>query len=280
LNTTLSPKLYFPVKPSSHEVATIGGMISANSAGLRAIKYGKTCDWIAKLYVVDGLGKIAEASGSKIQDFCGKEGTTGVIVSAELKLSEPPQKISLDKLEFENLKDLIEKVKKFSGRKDVSALEFIDRKTSEFTGFANGKHVLLVEYEGDSGEIKNREEIEKIWVMRDGVYPALASRGYAVIEDPKIPADRMEEFLTWLEACEIPSFGHIGIGIIHPCYPINSEKTKELFEKVRSLKGDVSGEHGIGIAKKNYAGIDVVSRVMYLKKKYDPKKILNKGVLC
>jgi FAD/FMN-containing dehydrogenase len=138
----------------------------------------------------------------------------------------------------------------------------MDKKTAEYTGFSSGKNILLVEYEGDTGEIKDEKEIEKLLGMRDGVYPALASRGYSVIEDPKIPMDKMEDFLSWLETNETPSFGHIGIGVIHPCFPINSNKIKELFEKVESLKGDVSGEHGVGVAKKNYASIAVVSEVI------------------
>ena len=46
--------LEFSVKPSSHEVATIGGMIATDAVGSRAVKYGKTSRWVKWVDVVDG----------------------------------------------------------------------------------------------------------------------------------------------------------------------------------------------------------------------------------
>jgi FAD/FMN-containing dehydrogenase len=50
--------LEFPVNPSSHSVATIGGMIATNAVGSRAIKYGKTSNWIKWIEVIDCHGNI------------------------------------------------------------------------------------------------------------------------------------------------------------------------------------------------------------------------------
>lgn len=280
LNRKISPKLFFPVQPSSHEVSTIGGMIAADSAGLRAVKYGKTSRWVRKLEVVDGLGNVISAEGGKLSDFAGREGTTGVIVEAELALAEPLKETTLTRREADDTQEVVSLITTLSGSRDLIALEFIDRKTAGFLGASAGKHLLLAEYESDVGEIKGKEEIAAFWEMRDGVYPALASRGYAIIEDPKIPLEKMAEFLAWLEQEEIPSFGHIGEGIIHPCFPIGSEKIQKMFEKVAQLGGSVSGEHGIGLAKRKYAPRELASEVTHLKRKYDPKNILNRGVIC
>jgi len=92
--------------------------------------------------------------------------------------------------------------------------------------------------------------------------------------------DGMAEFLAWLEQEDIPSFGHIGEGIIHPCFPIGSEKIQAMFGKVAQLGGSVSGEHGIGLAKRKYAPQELAAEITHLKRKYDPENILNRGVIC
>ena len=80
--------LFFPVIPASHKVCTIGGMISTNAAGMRAIRYGKTLDWTKELEIIDGMGRVMTANDKNINHFCGREGTTGIIIKAKLNLTE------------------------------------------------------------------------------------------------------------------------------------------------------------------------------------------------
>ncbi len=65
----------------------------------------------------------------------------------------------------------------------------------------------------------------------------------------------------------------------------NSTKAKmcldEIFNLVLSLDGTLSGEHGIGIIKKDYIGKEIPKETLKLMKKikdqFDPKNILNPG---
>ena len=53
LNNTLAKQnLMFPPNPGSEVIATIGGMVSTNASGHRAVKYGTTRDYIKGLKVV------------------------------------------------------------------------------------------------------------------------------------------------------------------------------------------------------------------------------------
>ena len=56
---------------------------------------------------------------------------------------------------------------------------------------------------------------------------------------------------------------------------------KELFEGVIALEGSISGEHGIGVAKKQYIGLelsdDVIALMKRVKAAFDPHGILNPG---
>jgi len=281
LNRQLQQKgLLFPVIPSSHRVCTIGGMIATDAAGTRAIKYGKTADWIEELEVIDGRGRSIKAAEQDAQQFCGTEGTLGIIAEAKLKLTSPLAQRSLSLLKFSELEELVARVIKLKEREEITAIEFIDKEASRLAGLGEGYH-LLVEYEGVEGEIKKEAEIERTWRMRDGVYPALASHGFSIIEDPQLSLERALELLSWLEERKIPSFGHIGIGIIHPCFTRERQgEIEELLRLVRDLGGGVSGEHGIGLRKREWMDGAFVEKMKGLKAEYDPHGILNRGKLC
>ncbi|MFQ6033506.1 MAG: FAD-binding oxidoreductase [Candidatus Bipolaricaulia bacterium] len=272
--------LLFPVIPSSHRVCTIGGMIATDAAGTRAIRYGKTGDWVEELAVIDGRGRSIRVTRGELERFCGTEGTLGIIIEAKLKLTSPLAQRSLSLLKFDDLEELVARVLELKGREEITAIEFIDGEASRLAGLGEGGH-LLVEYEGLEGEIREEAEIEKTWRMRDGVYPALASHGFSIIEDPQLPLERAPELLSWLEERKIPSFGHIGIGIIHPCFTRERQgEIEEMFELVRDLGGRVSGEHGIGLRKRRWVDETFAEKMKKLKMEYDPHGILNRGKLC
>jgi len=47
--------------------------------------------------------------------------------------------------------------------------------------------------------------------------------------------------------------------------------------KVRALNGTVSGEHGIGITKREFADAKIKDKIKRLKEKFDPEGIFNRG---
>jgi glycolate oxidase len=278
LNKALQPDLFFPVVPSSHSVCQIGGMISTNAAGVRAIKYGHMLDWILELEVIDGTGKLIRIKDN-FEQFCGTEGCVGIITKAKLKLTEPIGDTTLTLYKFDSVDDLIETLNTIKEDKSVIAIEYISRIAATVMG-VDRKHYLLVEFESDKGEISNKEELKKMWELRDGVAPVLASKGYILMEDPKIPLENMSKFLRWLEANKIPGFGHVGIGILHPRFkPEQKDRIREMFKLVQKLDGNVSGEHGFGLNKKEYVPEKFADKLRALKKKYDPENILNRGKL-
>ncbi len=267
--------LEFPVKPSSHSICTIGGMISTNAVGSRAVKYGRTSDWIRELEVVNGKGEILQAKRMDLGDFAGMEGITGVIVKAKLEVIEKKKRtVTLSRLD--SLDDVERHVIQLKLRKDVSAIEFLDKFTSGLIGLQDGYH-LIVEFESEEGRARDRE-YEKIMEMRDNIYPALASASYVHIEDPKILTHKFRELAEFLEEKKIPFFGHLGVGIIHPCFKQGQENIiAETMNLTKKLHGQVSGEHGIGLAKKEFLDDSEKKLIERIKKRHDPLGKLNCG---
>ena len=267
--------LEFPVKPSSHAVASIGGMIATNAVGNRGVKYGRTSNWIKWVEVLDSFGKTEKKGITEMSDYVGMEGISGVIVRACLKLTEI-KKRSASLVRSESLGEVVEIVRRLKRRRNVSMIEFLDKIVSRGVGFGDGYHVII-EFEGDEGNLKG-SEYERVMEMRDEVYPFIAGEGYTRIEDPKIMIDRFFKLMRWLEAKGIPTFGHIGVGILHPCFNIEQEKfIPEMMKLDGRLGGRVSGEHGIGILKKGFIEINDQKILRNIKKRTDPQNKFNRG---
>jgi len=271
----LASELYFPIVPGSHSVCTIGGMIATNACGMRSIKFGKTCDWISELDVIDGTGKRIRVTGEQIKDFCGREGTTGIIVEAKLKLVDEIRGKSMAVYSFDDISSTMVKLYELLNQNIVS-LEFLDKQTSLLMDLSEKNH-LIVEFDDNSGNIDIPEEMDEIWAKRDKIGPQLTAKGFSTIEDPKIPIENMGKFLVWLKRNKIPCFGHVGEGIIHPHFKPNDPRIEEMFDIIKQLNGSVSGEHGIGILKKKYVSKEYAEEIRTLKRKYDPLNILNRG---
>lgn len=118
LNAALSPYgLFFPPDPGSSAMATVGGMVSNNASGLRAVKYGATFQYVLGLEVVLPNGDIMRTGGMKSKAlksvsgldltriYCGAEGTLGVITEIRLKLLPKPQSRGIMLALFDKLED-------------------------------------------------------------------------------------------------------------------------------------------------------------------------------
>jgi len=113
LNKALAKyNLMFPPNPGSELIATIGGMMSTNSSGHRAVKYGTTRDYVKALKVVLADGTII-ATGSKTPKssmgydlnhvFASSEGTLGVITEITVKIQPLPEFTALALAIFNDL---------------------------------------------------------------------------------------------------------------------------------------------------------------------------------
>ncbi len=142
------------------------------------------------------------------------------------------------------------------------------------------------------------EEREKIWAIRRSV--SLRIHDYAKIyipEDIVVPITAIAELVDALPAYEekyefeVFAFGHAGDGNIH--LNITSQQpekealtwqgTQALLELTLRLQGTISGEHGIGLAKRDYISMELSKTSMELQKRikrlFDPNQVLNPGKL-
>lgn len=267
--------LEFPVNPSSKAVCTIGGMIATNAVGSRAIKYKNTENWVRWIEVIDGDGNLDRKGRTETSDYAGMEGTTGIIAKACLNLMPIPER-SATLVKITNKEKILEIVKHLKQSKNVSMIEFIDKKISDGIGLSNNYH-LIVEYEDKSGLLKD-DEYEELMEKRYTIYPFLAGEGYTRIEDPKITLDKFQDFLNWFEKHKIPVFGHISVGILHPCFYVGQEKhIPEMMKLVKKTNGKITGEHGIGILKKQYVEPNDKKILQNIKRRTDPKNKFNMG---
>jgi glycolate oxidase len=164
----VEPKGYFYAPDPGEKSATIGGNISTNAGGMRAVKYGVTRDWVRALEVVLPNGEVLNLGEKVVKDssgyalkqlMIGSEGTLGIITKAVLKLiALPKYSISL-LVPFENIEKAVYAVPSIV-KSDIipTAIEFFERKTVEFAEKFLGKKFpdtnsdayLLLSFDGNN----------------------------------------------------------------------------------------------------------------------------------
>jgi glycolate oxidase subunit GlcD len=114
LNAALAPTHFYPPDPSSGPLASIGGTVSTNASGERAVKYGGTKDWIRGLEVVLADGRVLKtgtvtpksSSGFDLTHlFIGSEGTLGVVTEVTARILPMPEYVAFTAARFRNLED-------------------------------------------------------------------------------------------------------------------------------------------------------------------------------
>lgn len=141
-------------------------------------------------------------------------------------------------------------------------------------------------------------EIERLWQARRSSYAASTRLAPDVITDDIIvPRKNLIEAIKSCNAIvlkyglKLCLVGHIGDGNLHPQIVLDLNKEDEyvnylrakaeLYDRIISLQGTVSAEHGIGLEKINYLEKVVDKEALILmkeiKKVFDPNNILNPG---
>ncbi|MBC2580132.1 FAD-binding oxidoreductase [Clostridium sp. DJ247] len=146
------------------------------------------------------------------------------------------------------------------------------------------------------------ERKEAVWSARGAFLEAVKATTTEMDEcDVVVPRNRVAEFVKYTDELQkqfnvrIRSFGHAGDGNLH-VYVLRDDLSQEqwekklkdifqcMYKKSIELDGLVSGEHGIGYAKKPYLfeqyGSDYMDLMMNIKLAFDPKNILNPGKVC
>ncbi len=144
----------------------------------------------------------------------------------------------------------------------------------------------------------DRDEIAALWKTRKALSPALRNAAPKKInEDVAVPVSAIPELIEGLErlsrdsGIQIVNFGHAGNGNIHvnllldPDDPTQAANASgclsAVFDLVLGLGGTLSGEHGVGLVKRDFVAreIDPASlRLMRaIQRDFDPKGILNPG---
>jgi len=144
----------------------------------------------------------------------------------------------------------------------------------------------------------SKEEAEALWTARKSAYGVVARiNNNLFVEDLAVPMSKVPDMLRAISDIarkhdvKMPTVGHVGDGNLHPviCFDgTNADEVKrveeastELFEKVIELGGTLTGEHGIGLAKIPFMGLehDEISMgvMRSIKRLFDPNNILNPG---
>lgn len=143
---------------------------------------------------------------------------------------------------------------------------------------------------------KTEDEVQRLWQTRKALSPALRNIAPKKInEDVVVPVSEIPALIAGLETLSqdfgitIVNFGHAGNGNIHvnllidpddPQQMANAERClNEVFSLVLRLNGSLSGEHGVGLEKRDFVAreIDPVTLALMqrIKAQFDPHNILN-----
>jgi glycolate oxidase len=261
--------------------------------------------------------------------FTGAEGTLGTITEITLKLIGKPRFARTALAVFERIDDAANAVNAVLHAGILpTSIELLDRFTLRcieehkpiglpldadavllFGADGNDERVVSAEIdaiaaiarEGGARDVtvaRDAAHAEALWNARRAISPSLARRRPNKLgEDIAVPRRAIPEMVRRVRAIaerhrlEIPLFGHIGDGNLHPnilCDKSDREEmarvalaAREIFEAAVELGGTLSGEHGIGLLKKQFMeldlGADTLALMRRIKDAIDPAGIMNPG---
>jgi FAD/FMN-containing dehydrogenase len=252
--------LHYPVDFASSGSSQIGGNIATNAGGIKVIRHGLTRDWVAGVSVVTGAGELIEcnqgltknATGYDLRHLLiGSEGTLGLIVEAEIRLTASPEPQRVMVLGVRQISDLLCVLERFQVHVELSAFEFfselaltkvmahrdLSRPFTPSTPFyallefdAPAMDDAMVGFESclEAGWItdgvvsQSDAQAHALWQLREGISESIAPfTPYK--NDVSVKVSQVPGFLEDVEAVvvaaypelEVCWYGHIGDGNLH-----------------------------------------------------------------
>ena len=203
-------------------------------------------------------------------------------------LNKDQMEISIQYSNLENLEALPTLFYEFHGSENFNkeSIEIVEEISKSHNG-------------NDFQWAKTTEERNKIWKARHNVYYSVKAQGDNVrvyATDVCVPISRLVECIKFAEdeiqntGLKAPMVGHVGDGNFHVTivydptkeneYDYIREFSNKLIDKALELEGTITGEHGIGLQKKDYLIKEHPKTIPYMKmikKTFDPNNIMNPG---
>ena len=193
---------------------------------------------------------------------------------------------------------------RYSKLKDIEEVPtlFFEFHGSESSNNENIKIVEEISKDNNGSSFKwakDLEERNKLWKARWDVYysvKALINNGRVYSTDVCLPISNITECVNYAEeqakkfGLRAPMVGHLGDGNFHVLLPFDPAK-KEMYKKIREfndllikkalqLNGTITGEHGVGLHKKEYLleeHGDNIPVMKMIKRSIDQNNIMNPG---
>ena len=142
------------------------------------------------------------------------------------------------------------------------------------------------------------EEAIQFTTARRVAFSALARVSpTTILEDVTVPRSELAKMIRFIQdtaakyEVTVGTFGHMGDGNLHPTFLTNEKNEaemarvekamEEIFDQAVRLGGTITGEHGVGLAKKAFLpralGDASLGPMRQLKRTLDPDNILNPG---
>ena len=293
--------LFYPPDPGE-KTASIGGNVITNAGGMKAVRYGLTCDFVRCIEAVLPDGSIMNFSsnvvknttGYDIKDLViGSEGTLCILTQVTLKLLPAPTCSCTLVMPFGSLEECADMVPEVLALPFIpTAIEFLERELIDIVErnlgkllpVKQGEAVLIVMYDASS-----RQELDSAVEAAAEAALAHGAIDCCIANTPERAA------FVWAVrgGIRVEPCGHCGDGNIHTEMLRGPEMSDEgwksathaslteLYALSNKLGGQLSGEHGIGNGRleflEEFVGERMIRLYKSIKLAFDDRLILNPG---